>query len=111
MKALDPLRAFHVLNRYRVRYVVVGGVARFLHGDDFPLAVLQIGYQRSPENHARLEAALRELASTPRDSGSETLKLNTDAGPLDCFGSPHYEEIERNAVQMAFDDVHAFVAT
>lgn len=113
MKALDPLQAFRVLNEHDVRFVVVGGVASFLRDEDPAISTLEIYYHASPENRDALTAALRDLTSTTRGVASPggVLRVNSDAGPLDCFGSPRYEEIERDAVHMAFGDVQALVAS
>ena len=129
MKPLDPLRAFRVLNAHGVQFIVIGGIAGGLQGVLTPMMDLDICYRRSYTNYERLAAALRELHATlrgvpaglPFQLEGKTISLgdlflfNTDAGPLDCIATPAgttgYDDLARNAVEMAFDDVHAFFAS
>ena len=58
-------RVFRALNRARVRYLVVGGVAVALHGSDRLTADLDIMVDMGEENLTRLVAALARLGFRP----------------------------------------------
>ena len=53
--------ALEVLHRHRVDYVVVGGVAAILQGAPIATLDTDVVYRRTPENIARLIAAVRDL--------------------------------------------------
>ncbi len=57
----DVPRLTAVLNRHRVDYVLVGGVAATLHGALRPTLDLDFLVERNDENLSRMAAALREL--------------------------------------------------
>jgi hypothetical protein len=46
----DPLEVFQTLERYGVRYVVIGGVGARLLGSPMVTRDTDICYERSPEN-------------------------------------------------------------
>lgn len=88
------------LRRHGVDFVIVGGVAATVHGSTRLTQDLDIVYDRSPANLARLVAALSELAPYPRGAppglpfewSTATLRaglnftLTTTLGDLDVFG-------------------------
>jgi hypothetical protein len=97
VKFLGLLRA---LLRHGVDFFVVGGVAAQLEGAPILTFDLDVLYDKSPENLARLLAALRELKARYRDPAGRhiepdaeklaTLRLHlllTELGPLDVLGS------------------------
>ena len=59
----DPYAIVAALERHRVAYVVVGSFARVIHGTEEIAHELEITPSRQPPNLARLQRALRELAS------------------------------------------------
>lgn len=100
----DPARAFHVLNRHEVRYVVIGGLASELLGAAIGTNDIDVCYDRTAENMERLAAALQELNAALRVAGvdedlpfllddrtiaaGDSFTFSTDAGDLDVLGTP-----------------------
>jgi hypothetical protein len=99
--ASDPVVALKTLNRLRVAYILIGGLAGEVHGAEVGLAVVEICYERSSRNVRRLARALETLNAKPRrgetfesplnpetiESG-DYFKLETDAGPMDLAATP-----------------------
>lgn len=129
MKRYDPVRALSALIEHEVRFVLIGGLAGRAHGSPTITNDLDICYDRSPENLARLAEALKVLRASLRGApeglpfllDSETLKRGdyftflTDAGPLDILGTPSgssgFGELMRTASEMDFDGIKVWVAT
>ncbi len=100
----DPARAFHVLNRHGVAYVVIGGLAGEFLGAAIGTNDIDICYERTPENMERLATALQELHATLRVAGvdeelpfildrhtlaaGDSFTFLSDAGDLDVLGTP-----------------------
>jgi hypothetical protein len=89
---VNPARILEELNRARVDYVVIGGVAATLHGCPEQTYDLDIFYEASPENRARLLEALTAIGAQWEEPLSETtlqrqsvFSLNTNHGDLDIF--------------------------
>lgn len=99
----EPERLVAALNRHRVRYVVIGGIAAGLQGAAWTTADLDICYARDRANLETLADALAELAARPvewpidapppildaralRHGGLWTLE--TRHGRLDLLGLP-----------------------
>jgi hypothetical protein len=61
----DPIAIIDVLNRHRVSYLVIGGVAAGVQGAMWATFDLDITYDRSPRELKRLAAALGELEASP----------------------------------------------
>jgi hypothetical protein len=91
--------ALEVLARHEVDFIVVGGVAAVLEGAPISTFDLDIVHDRSPENVARLLAALADLDARYRDLAGRILRpearglegeghhlLLTRCGPLDVLG-------------------------
>ncbi len=125
MKPPVYLDALEALVARRVRFVVIGGAAANLHGSNIVTQDTDVCYARDERNPERMVVALRDLRATlpgaPKDVPFEldpkTLKMgdsftvDTDAGKLDCLGTPAgirggYEELERAADEM---DIGGFV--
>ena len=98
----DPEGIIAILNRHRVRYVVVGGIAAGVQGAVWATADLDICYARTRANLDRLAGALRDLEAAP-DPLPEGVTVRLDAaalghgdlwtlatrlGRLDCLGEP-----------------------
>jgi hypothetical protein len=100
--AFDPLLALRVLLRRGVRFIVIGGYGAAIRGSPLLTGDLDICYARDDHNLEVLAQALRELHAhlrgAPRDVpfqlDARALKLGdhftftTDAGSLDCLGTP-----------------------
>lgn len=87
-----------------MRHLLIGGIAAQVWGSPSLTGDLDLCYERSPENLERLAAALKQLRARLRGSGvpadlpfrvdAKTLGLGdhftfaTDAGDLDCLGTP-----------------------
>ena len=96
----DFAHLLDALNAHEVRYVIIGGFAATAHGSAFLTVDLDIVYDRSPDNVARLVAALVPLSPYLRgvppglpfqldvDTVNKGLNftLTTTAGDLDLLG-------------------------
>ncbi len=128
MKRYDPVRALSTLIEHGVSFVLIGGLAGRAHGSPTVTNDLDLCYDRSAENLARLAEALKVLSARLRGApeglpfllDSETLKRGdhftflTDAGPLDILGTPSgssgFDELMRTASEMDFDGLKVWVA-
>ncbi len=116
--ALDPAGIIAALERHRVRYVIIGGVAAQLHGSPAPTRGLDLTPERSAPNLARLAAALASVEAQewvpgfgyplqlPMDrrrlAADRVLLTQTRYGRVDVVPSPHgvpagYDELEPRA--------------
>jgi hypothetical protein len=98
----DPLVTIRALVEHGVRFVMIGGYAAALRGSPMMTGDVDICYARDPENLERLAAALVELGARLRGvsedvpfqldartlEGGDHFTFATDAGPLDCLGTP-----------------------
>jgi len=116
--ALDPAGIIAALERHRVRYVIIGGVAAQLHGSPAPTRGFDVTPERSSPNLARLAAALASVEAQewvpgfgyplqlPMDrrrlAADRVLLTQTRYGRVDVVPSPHgvpagYDELEPRA--------------
>jgi len=87
----DPYEVFHALDRERVAYVLIGGLARVLEGSDEITRGIDLTPSMRPENLRRLESALDGLDARP-DTGGGTLSLEPlDHTPVLELDSDHGE--------------------
>jgi hypothetical protein len=99
-RSADFLGILRALSDHRVEHIVVGGVCAVLHGAPVTTFDLDLVHERSPENIARLKAALDGLGAHYRGRPGPPLApdpdhlagpghhlLTTDAGPLDLLGT------------------------
>ena len=130
---MTPLQAeeiFGCLDRHKVRYVLIGGLAAVLHGSPLPTLDIDICPSREPENLERLAAALDGMDARirtadasdgvpfPRDAeflgGVELLNLQTRFGDLDLSyvpaGTDGFDDLARNAVEMVIQGSSVAVA-
>jgi hypothetical protein len=111
---LDIEGLLRLLDRRRVRYVLIGGLAARIHGSPDLTEDVDITPERSRENLARLAAALREIHARLRGAedvecpiderklaSADVFTLTTDFGMLDlCFrpaGRQTYEQLSERA--------------
>ena len=124
----SPLDMLRVLDRHRVAFVLIGGVAARLHGSPSLTGDVDVCYDRGKENLERLAEALKELQARLRGVDDEvpflldarTLKAGSNftfltmAGPLDVLGLPAgtrgYEELVANAETMDIGGIDVLVA-
>jgi hypothetical protein len=74
-RPLDLAELIGTLARYRVDYVVIGGVATQVHGHRRTTMDLDLTPDPDPENLRRLGAALAELEARPRDVRAEKAEI------------------------------------
>ena len=98
----DAERVVRTLHEHGVAYVLIGGLAAIVNGAPFTTVDLDICYDRSRPNLEALARALRALNATLRgvDPGlpfqldaralglGDSFTFRTDAGDLDCLGTP-----------------------
>ena len=113
----DYITILRTLARHEADFIVIGGVCALLHGAPLMTLDVDIVHSRSPENLARLLAALQELGAYYRGQGNRRITptlsylaspghqlLMTTAGSFDALGTvtgdrgyeellPHTEEI------------------
>jgi hypothetical protein len=119
--AFDPARTLSSFASHGVNFVTVGGFAATAWGADIEMmAVLEICYERSTANHLALARALSELGARARGTKERTdvsvttieahgvLRLDTNAGALDCVSTPQgtrgYSDLIGNAVEFSFGE-------
>jgi hypothetical protein len=126
----DPARLLTTLTAHDVRYVLVGGLAGALHGSPAATNDADICPQRTPDNLARLAAALVDLDARGRTdtepdglafdrsaeflAGVELLNTTTNAGDLDISFAPvatgGYDALVERAVAFDIDGAEIRVA-
>jgi hypothetical protein len=88
------------LTRHGVRYVIVGEVAGEWHGIRMQTQQIELAYERSDENVARLTRALDELGVATDVQALATralLRLSTDAGVI-ALTSVGFDDYARDAI-------------
>jgi hypothetical protein len=131
---MSPLQVDEILlclDRHKVKYVIVGGLAAVLHGSPLPTVDLDICPSLEPSNLESLAAALDEMDARiraadspegvrfPRDatflSGVELLNLVTKYGDLDLAflpsGTEGFSELAPRAVEMTIRGSKVAVAS
>ncbi len=112
----DPKLALDTLTDAGVRFVLIGGLAANLHGSLMITRDMDICYARDRTNLERLAEALRTLHARLRGApenvpvlldastfeAGDSFTFVTDAGSLDCLGTPSgtvgFESLEQNAL-------------
>jgi len=91
----DPIGILRALDRARVTYIVIGGLARVLQGTDEVTDGVDIVPAMRGENLRRLDLAMGELNAQRRDgkkdlaiAGADALELETDLGELKIVPEP-----------------------
>jgi hypothetical protein len=126
----DPPAALRVLLAHGVKFVVIGGFGGVLLGSPSHTYDLDICYDRSKANLQPLAMALIELkaalrgapAGLPFQLDAKTLQMgdsftfDTEAGSLDCLGTPSgtkgYADLLQNASEIAVAaDIRVMVAS
>jgi hypothetical protein len=124
---LDPVRIFEALERHRVEYLTIGGVAVNAHGHVRNTRDVDVLIEWSPRNMRRLALALGDLEARLFGVDAELLDidphdpdallkggnftLRTTAGGLDLFdpgeipGGRPYEEMRPRAVEAVVEGV------
>lgn len=110
----DPLGLLKTLDRHRVTYIVVGGLARIIQGADEMTNGVDIVPAMRQENLRRLDLALEELGARRADrkklaplqsdpSPEPVLALTTELGELKIVPEPEgtrgYDDLRRAATR------------
>ena len=127
--AFDPVLALQTLDRYGVRFVVIGGVGARLHGSPTVTNDTDICYERTPVNLERLAAALQELGAKLRGvdedvpflldaktlAAGDHFTFRTQAGDFDLLGTPAgvqgFAELADRAKTFDIDGIAVIVAS
>jgi len=128
-EGLDLHPLLGALLRHGVDFVVVGGVAGWIHGSSYPTFDLDVAYARDQGNLERLASALAELRARWR-GGPPDLPIELDAAMLrngtnftfetsfgnfdvlgDISGVRDYDELRREARLEAYDGLEIRVAS
>lgn len=104
----DPIAIFKVLERRHVSYVVIGALARVLHGTDELTDGIDIVPSMKEKNLLWLDGALEDLNARRQDgkrldagalAGEDVLELQTDHGELKIVPEPAgtrgYDDLRR----------------
>jgi hypothetical protein len=124
----DPIGVLKILQRHRVRYVVIGAFAGRFWGSNSITSDLDICYARDKKNFLALASALRELGARLRGASPDVpflldaktieagdhFTFETNLGDLDCLGTPlasgGYPDLIQGATIMDIDGVDVPVA-
>ena len=127
--SFDPLGALRTLSDHGVRFVLIGGFAAALRGSPMITGDIDICYARDDANLQALAAALQQLGATLRGApldvpfrldmatlqAGDHFTFSTDAGPLDCLGTPTgmngFADIDASATDEDLDGVTVRVAS
>ena len=127
-RPLDLRALVTALERHRVRFVVIGGVAAQAHGSPSMTYDLDVCVARDRENAAALAAALRDMHAYPRAAPAglpfqldaqallsrDLSTWATDFGDLDTLGEPtpglRYEDLVANATMETIAGQRVLVA-
>jgi hypothetical protein len=128
---LQPQELLEALARHHVEYVLVGGLAATLHGSSALTNDADICPDPSPENRARLAAALRDMNARIRTEADpdgiplaadadflrrmQLVNLTTRYGDFDIAfqpaGSSGYADLAEHATDVAIDGTIVRVAS
>jgi len=127
----EPLEILRALERHRVRYILIGGLAATLHGAPMLTTDVDITPDRGRENLRRLALVLSELGAVARghhdprawtpDLSASGLargtvhRFETRHGGVDLLfeptGTAGYDDLRQKAQQVVLGDVTALVAS
>jgi len=100
----DPRALLGVLDRHRVAFIVIGGLARVIEGTDEITRGVDITPSTKPENLRRLNEALAELGVEQTDlDAEEPTTVITPHGELRVIpvpaGTRGYDDLRRAAIR------------
>lgn len=100
----DPLALLRVLDRHRVAFIVIGGLARVIEGADEVTRGVDIAPSAKPDNLRRLAGALDELGAGESELDAERpTTVSTPHGELRVVpvpaGTRGYDDLRRAAVR------------
>ena len=98
----DPLGLLAALERHRVAFVVIGGLARVIQGTDELTRGVDIAPSTKPDNLRRLSSALAEFGASEL-STNEPVRVETPHGELRIVpvpaGTRGYDDLRRAATR------------
>lgn len=98
----DPLGLLAALERHRVAFVVIGGLARVIQGTDELTRGVDIVPSTKPDNLRRLSSALDEFGASPL-STNEPVRVETPHGELRIVpvpaGTRGHDDLRRAATR------------
>lgn len=122
MARADFLDILRVLTRHRVEFITVAGLAAVFSGAPIVAVDVDILHRRTPENVARLMAALQELEATYRNGprnlvpgvshliGPGHQLLKTKHGDLDVLGTIEdtviYDDVFGDTIEVELAEIH-----
>jgi hypothetical protein len=100
----DPLGVLATLDRHRVAYIVIGGLARVIQGTDEVTKGTDIVPSAKPDNLQKLSAALAEMGAPDVElTATEPIVVETTHGELGIVpipaGTRGYEDLRRAAMR------------
>jgi hypothetical protein len=100
----DPLGVLTTLDRHRVAYIVIGGLARVIHGTDEITRGIDVVPSTKSENLRKLSNALAEIgAGGAKLSTTEPITVQTTYGELGIVpvpaGTRGYDDLRRAATR------------
>jgi hypothetical protein len=125
----DPIAGLRAMIARGVRFVVIDGFAATLRGSPMITGDVDVCYARDPENLDRLAAALQDLGARLRGAPADVpfqvdarslgagdhFTFATDAGSLDCLGTPAgtdgFPDLDASATDVDLDGVIVRVAS
>ncbi len=88
----DPYAILAALDQERATYIIIGALARVLHGADEVTRGIDITPSTRPENLRRLDAALAPIHARRANGGESALETaDFEAEPVLSLGSDHGE--------------------
>lgn len=88
-RTFDPIAVLGALERHRVSHVVIGGLARVIHGTGETTTSIEIVPSLRSENLRRLTAALEELGTEPPAINAEQpTTVQTPLGDVTIVPTP-----------------------
>jgi hypothetical protein len=101
-QGFDPYAILHALQDARVEFVLIGALARVLHGSDETTTGLDITASPRPDNLGRLDSALDQLGARERRLGQGTARtFESRAGWIlvvsEPAGTRGYRDLRRRA--------------
>jgi hypothetical protein len=101
-RRFDPYGILHALADARVEFVLIGALARVLHGSDETTAGVDLTPSPRPDNLERLASALRHLGARERRPGEDAVRtFASPAGRIlvvpEPAGTRGYRDLRRRA--------------
>ncbi len=102
LQRFDPYAILHALQDARVEFILIGALARVLHGSDETTTGLDLTPSLRPDNLERFDAALHQLRAQERRAAEGTVRtFESPAGRIlfvpEPAGTRGYRDLRRRA--------------